>query len=404
MKSTDKVEPQAVCMLSDDELSQRLTSFAGSLRRVETLVIVHIAEVDRRRLFESLAFSSMHAYCTKVLNFSEHAAYMRIAVARASRRFPKLLDMLEDGRLHVSTIAKLASHLTEENCESVLNRAVHRTKREVEDLVAELSPKPDIAPSIRKTPSPKRKPSNSLGFLLGPGQVVDRVNQLLEGKTESEVAPPESPPIQHTQRTRIEASAPERYHVRFTASTALRDKLEQLEALMKESLPEGDLSDFIEAAVTEKLERLQAARYGKTKRPKTPTAKNSVSSTKPGRYIPAAVRRHVHSRDRGQCTFVASDDRRCTETRRLQFHHRNTPFARGPDHRPENLSLACRAHNLYLAEREFGKDFMARYRRSDDGVREARQPYVRNHAAWNGCLPARAEDGPWSRGRLHEQT
>ena len=375
--------PQAISNLSDDELMRRLISFTGSLRRVEALVVAHIAEVDRRRLYESRACSSMHAYCTKVLHFSEHAAYMRIAVARASRRFPVLLEMLEDGRLHVSTIAKLVSYLTERNCEAVLNRAIHRTKREVEELVAELSPKADVAPSIRKAPSPKRQCANSLEFQLGPGQVVDGANQLFGGRTQSETAAAPSVAIQHAQRARIEASAPERYYVRFTASTELRDKLERLEALMKASLPEADMADFIEVAVTEKLERLEAARYGTTKRRRARTAEGAESSPPSrGRYVPAAVRRLVYMRDGGQCTYVASDGRRCSETRRLQFHHRNTPFARGPDHRPENLSLACRAHNLHLAELDYGKDFMARYRRSDDGVREARPGYFGAGRCW----------------------
>lgn len=146
---------------------------------------------------------------------------------------------------------------------------------------------------------------------------------------------------------------------------------------MKTSLPEGDLADFIEVAVTEKLERLEAARYGKTKRSRMKTTTIVGTSRKPvSRYVPAAVRRLVYVRDGGQCTFVARDGRRCSETRDLQFHHRNTPFARGPDHGPDNLSLACRAHNLYLAELEYGKDSIERYRRSNDGVREARPVYV----------------------------
>jgi hypothetical protein len=45
-----------------------------------------------------------------------------------------------------------------------------------------------------------------------------------------------------------------RYRVQFTASEALRDKLERLQAL----LPGADLATLVEQAVTEKLERLEA--------------------------------------------------------------------------------------------------------------------------------------------------
>ena len=95
----------------------------------------------------------MHSYCTEVLHLSEAGAYLRIAVARASRRFPVLLVMLADGRMHLSGIAKLAPQLTAENLDTLLPRAVHQSKREIEKLVAEIAPKPDVPSRMRKLPT-----------------------------------------------------------------------------------------------------------------------------------------------------------------------------------------------------------------------------------------------------------
>ena len=58
----------------------------------------------------------------------------------------------------------------------------------------------------------------------------------------------------------VEPLAPARYKVEFTASEELRDKLKRLEALM----PGCDIASVIDAAVSEKLERVEAKRYGKT--------------------------------------------------------------------------------------------------------------------------------------------
>jgi hypothetical protein len=44
-------------------------------------------------------------------------------VARAARENPVLLEMLRDGRLHLSGMARLAPHLTRQNSEAVLKRA-----------------------------------------------------------------------------------------------------------------------------------------------------------------------------------------------------------------------------------------------------------------------------------------
>ena len=54
----------------------------------------------------------MFVYCTEVLHLSGAEAYLRITVARAARKHPVLLTLLEDGRLHLTGVALLAPHLT----------------------------------------------------------------------------------------------------------------------------------------------------------------------------------------------------------------------------------------------------------------------------------------------------
>ncbi len=152
--------------ISDDELLRDLSELVLRSRRVEADLVAHMGEVDERRLYAREACSSMFAYATEVLHFSEAEAYLRIAVARAARKFPGLLPRLGDGRLHLSGIAILAPHLTEENCERVLARAEHRSKRQIEELAAELAPKPDVPAAIRKLPAPQPPV-----FQLGPERV-----------------------------------------------------------------------------------------------------------------------------------------------------------------------------------------------------------------------------------------
>jgi hypothetical protein len=60
--------------------------------------------------------------------------------------------MLADGRLHLSGAGLIAPHLTSENRASVLARAAHRSKRQIEELVAELAPRPEVPATIRKLP------------------------------------------------------------------------------------------------------------------------------------------------------------------------------------------------------------------------------------------------------------
>ena len=157
--------------------------------------------------------------------------------------------------------------------------------------------------------------------------------------------------------------SPARYKVAFTASEELRDKLERLQALM----PGGDLASIIDAAVSEKLERLEAKRYGKTHKPRKTL---EDADTSPGvRGISAAVKRAVWALDRGQCTFISSRGKRCPERHRLEFHH-DEPYGLGGDRSVDNVRLACPAHNAYMAELDYGKEKMDRHRRSADRVGE----------------------------------
>jgi hypothetical protein len=88
--------------LSDEELPRSLSEILQQSRQVEAELVAHIGEVGERRLYAREACSSMFAYCTEVLHLSEAEAYLRIAVARAARKYPMLLVMLGEGRLHLS--------------------------------------------------------------------------------------------------------------------------------------------------------------------------------------------------------------------------------------------------------------------------------------------------------------
>ena len=136
--------------LSDGELLRRLSDVLAQSRRVEWVLVAHIAEVDVRRLYARQGSPSMFHYCQDALHLSESEAYRRIAAARISRRYPVILEMLEDGRIHLAGVSELKAHLTDANYEDVLARATHKSKREIKELVVELAPKPDVPPTIRK--------------------------------------------------------------------------------------------------------------------------------------------------------------------------------------------------------------------------------------------------------------
>ncbi len=362
--------------LSDDDLLRRVGELTGRSRHTEAALLAHLAEIDARRLYLREACSSLFAYCTERLHFSAGEAGLRIAAARAAHEHPVVLDMLADGRLHLTAVALLAPHLTASNGDAVLSRAVHHSKREVQELVAELSPRPAVPSLIRKLPT--RGVAAPTAALLPSAEPVAlaAMTAVLEprpataDRSDSPVSPREAarpddvlpePRVgartpaaapRHTPAARLEPLAPGRYRVQFTASTELRDKLELLRTLMRPTLPDGDLARVIEDAVTARLAQLKKRKEASTQAPRTSLAD---SSTRPcSRYIAAAVRRAVHERDGGQCTYRDDQGRRCSARGWLQLHHRH-PYGYGGDHSVGNVALLCRAHNRYLEQIDFGR-------------------------------------------------
>ena len=82
-----------------------------------------------------------------------------------------LLEMLADGRLHLSGISILHPHLTEANRETLLKRAAHKSKRQIQEIVAGLSPRADIPATIRNLPERQVKAEATWTGQLGPDLV-----------------------------------------------------------------------------------------------------------------------------------------------------------------------------------------------------------------------------------------
>jgi hypothetical protein len=142
--------------LSNDELATVVPRLAASERHAIAALVAALAEMDARNLHAREGYSSLFAYCTGRLRLSEPAACRRIEAARAGRRFPVVLTRLAEGTLTLAAIGMLARHLTPANQAAVLDAARHRSKRDIEELVARIAPQPDIASSIRKLPVRRR--------------------------------------------------------------------------------------------------------------------------------------------------------------------------------------------------------------------------------------------------------
>src|SRR5215218_2680606 len=107
---------------SDAEVLARMEALSGKSRENTVELIANLIQVARRGLHRSQGPGKLFGYLTRVLRFSDAAAWNRIQAARAVRRFPEILDLLADGTINMTTIRLLNPHLTRDNWRSLMQK------------------------------------------------------------------------------------------------------------------------------------------------------------------------------------------------------------------------------------------------------------------------------------------
>jgi 5-methylcytosine-specific restriction endonuclease McrA len=353
-----------VAQLGDEELIETLRQLLCKERRLSARLLVHLAEVDARGLYRQYAYSSMFDYCVQALHLSEAEAYLRIRAARLSRQFPRVLQMMAQGELHLSAIKLLAPVLSDANCEELLAQARHKSKRELELLLAQRFEKPDVPSLIRRLPQnvlvPERAERAAQPLLAVCAEVASASEASAAQSNQAKPSPaprelePTCPP-KPSARPILSPLGPNRYKVQLTASKQLHDKLRQAQDLMRHQVPDGDLGQIVERALDLLIAERMKRRFGKTNKPRRQQAKSEI---KPGSlHIPYAVRRDVLARDGARCSYVSADGKRCDQRGQLELHHEQ-PQGRGGPSTTANIRMLCRAHNQLLAEYDYGRAFM----------------------------------------------
>jgi 5-methylcytosine-specific restriction endonuclease McrA len=366
----------AFAALSDDDLIARVRDLAACERRASVALIRSLVEFDTRRLYLREGCPSLFVYCTHVLHLSEGSAYNRIETARAALRYPMVLEALDRGDLTLTAVRLLAPHLTAANHAAVLAAARHRSKLELQELIASVNPRPAVPTVIRRlasqpvtdatlTVAATHEPEPSMaaleagnvpGSAAGPasshppasssGRAVLPEEALSRESDAAALEPPQSP------ATVITPLAPELYRLQVTLARETHAKLRRAQALARHALPRGNIGAILDRALTLLIDDLERRRFARVAAPRPRRGENTPS----GRYIPAVVRRAVWQRDQGCCAFVGRTGR-CRETAFLEFHHL-TPYAAGGTATAENIQLRCRAHNQYEGRLAFGESLV----------------------------------------------
>lgn len=297
--------------LSDTDLHQEAVRAADREKASTLTLLEFLAEIENRRLYAKRGYDSLWKYVHKALRYSEAQTQERVASMRLIQRVPEAKQALREGKLTLTSAARIAAHTRRENAS--LGEAA-RLVRQCENL------------STRE---------------------VERV--LLQNAT-----------VPAAPEERVIPLTPELTRLVLDVDRSFMERLERIREARGN--PGASITSILTAALEKYIER------GKPKPPRTSDLRRTIppasekrratNSAHRTRYIPKATRNKIRIRADNRCEYVDSESRRrCDGRSGLQFDHIRA-FALDGDHSEANLRLVCKAHNLLHAIETFGEEKM----------------------------------------------
>jgi hypothetical protein len=136
--------------LSDSELLISSDGSRAKEREVMTEMLHHLSEIDRRKLFSSLGYSSLFKYAVDRYKYSEDQAYRRIAAMRLLKEIPQIEEKINSGTMTLTNITLAQRHFRQETKSTqkqisktekleVLELLENKSNREAQKVVLSLS-------------------------------------------------------------------------------------------------------------------------------------------------------------------------------------------------------------------------------------------------------------------------
>lgn len=304
--------------LSSEKLVVHLKAKVSAEREALVDVLDCLKVVEEKRAYLEMGYSSLFAFATGELGYSESAALRRIDAMRLQKSLPEVREKIQDGKVNLSTLGKLQQFIRV------------KEKSTNEKLSVEVK-----AGLLTKIEGQSTRVTEKMFLTLAP--------DMLPATMEKERPLTE-------QFTKIE----------FVVDAEFMTMLERIRELHGHIDATATRSDLIKYVMKFYLDKKDPT-LSKSKLDKKAPPTRRRDGEKRTRYIPVALKRDIYTRAHNQCTFTdPRTGRRCTSRHLLQVEHK-IPYAQGGTHAPENLTLLCSAHNKLAAWKIYGSQKMRIY-------------------------------------------
>jgi len=335
--SDKKFETQNLLNLSDDELDRSLKSLVKKENEVLSEILLHICEVDLRKLYLKRSFGSLYDYLTQYMGYSSGPAQRRIDAARLSKEVPSLIEDLKAGHLNLSQVSLVQQFIRQKQM-SDRKRACGSEPASNSNLFASNDRKSlcTIQPQLK---------TDLLGSLKN------------KSIAESQVIVSKALEIERLEKPKIKRQADESVRFEISFSKEQWGKLEKMKSLLSHSLPNGTWDQVLEYVADRVIasktkarmkNEVESPREEVSEKDQTKSSDKNGESQMPAKFQKKRslyqlrkdlLSRHSSCQHRDKLT-----NRLCTSTWQLQVDHVQPKWAGGSDE-IENLQVLCAQHN-----------------------------------------------------------
>lgn len=134
--------------LTDQQLLIDTKRLVKNERTVLTQVLHHLKEIEIRKLYSDLGYSSLHEYAVKELLYSDPSSSRRIQAARLMIEIKDIDMRIDSGVLSLSNINRAVKFFKKEKIQEpaakslILAKLENKSSRECDQILFELTPRP----------------------------------------------------------------------------------------------------------------------------------------------------------------------------------------------------------------------------------------------------------------------
>ena len=130
--------------LSDQKLLATTSKIVLEEKRLTSLVLEHLQEIENRKVYCDLGIESLFKYCTQILKYSEAEASVRVNATRLIKAVPKAKEKIDKGELNLTNASAIqrffrANQTPAEEKDHVIEKVKGKSTREANKILDQMS-------------------------------------------------------------------------------------------------------------------------------------------------------------------------------------------------------------------------------------------------------------------------